>query len=96
MQIQIAVRYALNFSFYGGWNRPRTNEPGCENQYFNYECTYAPRIIGIERQQDVEIYPEDSNELAGPFVLTIIIADLILLVFLCIHRTAMERSGIWE
>lgn len=93
-QFQVMLRYAFNFSFWGSWNRSREDSPYCDGRYFTGDCALATRLIGIERQSDTPYDP--LNGMASPTVLSTIIPDVLLLLFLAIHRSALERNGLWK
>jgi hypothetical protein len=94
-QVQIGVRYFFNFSFWGDFNEPRTSRPGCEDEYFSAGCSYAVRLIGIEREKDAAI-EATAGSAAQPVLFSSLVPDLLLLLFLCIHRATLERTGLWR
>ena len=94
-QAQIGLRYLFNFSFWGDFNEPRTSERGCEDQYFSDGCAYAVRLIGIEREKDADI-SVPSGARVDPVILSSLVPDLLLLLFLCVHRATLERMGLWR
>lgn len=90
------MRYIFNFTFWGEFNEPMTDQLGCEDEHYSADCSSAVRLFGIERDGDVNLPPASANVITRPVFFLSLVPDLLLLLFLCIHRATLERLGLWK
>jgi len=93
---QIVARYAFQFSFWGAFNRPRTQDFECEDAFLSADCVSFARLVGIERYNDLPEVRGVGAPQVEPQPLNGFVLDLLLLFFLCTHKIIMERRGAWR
>ncbi len=94
-KFEIALRYILHFPE-GRWNASHEGIKGCSLPYFSQSCNYANRLIGVQQLNNPGVAPATPSQEVGPVAFVMLIPDLLLLLFLALHRASLERLGLWE
>lgn len=78
------LKYVFQFRFWGKFNAPMAANDPCDGSFMRPGCLTFARFFGIYRVDD------------GPHFQLELLADVLLLFGMALHRLALETLGLWQ